>query len=151
MISSKGKKVTGANQVGGLVGWVSSEATVTGHATGEVVGTTSPVGGLVGKADDATITGYAQGVVKRTGGARLTFGKLIGQKDATPNTHKEFYSKDKSKVVDKDDKPLANTITTGVDGKGLTTAEITSTTVFKDFDFTNVWKWNGVGKWPTLK
>ena len=70
--------VSGANQVGGLVGWNEGTGTATGYATGAVSGTGSNVGGLVGS-NAGTATGYAMGAV--SGASRV--GGLVGVNTGT--------------------------------------------------------------------
>jgi uncharacterized protein YjdB len=176
MISKIGAKVSGVDRVGGLVGYA-YVGTIGGYATGEVFGESGTVGGLVGYTKNVPVTGYATGevgggnsvgglvgyasgtgniigytrsIIRKTSGKMTKFGRILGEKGSNSTfTIKGYNSTGESKIVDKDGNPLTGT--TGKDGKGLTTANITDTTVFTGFDFDKVWKRNGAGIWPTLK
>jgi hypothetical protein len=97
-----------------------------------------------------TIIGYARGIVKRTSGTETKFGRIIGEKDRSSSiTIKGYYSIDEGGVRDQNGNAFTSH-TTSRHGTGHTTSTITDTTSF-GFDFTNVWKRNGAGKWPTFR
>ena len=77
----KAEVVSEVNHVGGLVGWASSEATITSSSSSAQVEGNNNVGGLVGY-NFSTVTGYATGAV--SGGASV--GGLVGVNRSTVGT-----------------------------------------------------------------
>jgi filamentous hemagglutinin family protein len=75
--------VTGNNYLGGLVGITTAGANLSNvRATGQVTGTASFVGGLVGQSAGTVTNAYATGLVTGTGGIGNHVGGLVGQNTA---------------------------------------------------------------------
>ncbi len=70
---------TGSGQIGGLIGGIRDNVVLTGsYATGAVVGAAADVGGLIGHNDGGTVSGYATGDVMGTS-TNSDIGGLVGR------------------------------------------------------------------------
>ena len=121
--------VSGAVQVGGLVGYNENNGTITqSYATVLVTGT-ERVGGLVGYNLNADIDFcYAAGLVSGS----IDAGGFLGL-NIFGNLNNNFWNKDKNEIgVGFDDDPA------GV--SGLTTTQMQDQTEFTNWDFTDTWQ-----------
>ncbi|WP_421894573.1 Ig-like domain-containing protein [Marinoscillum sp.] len=121
--------VSGAVQVGGLVGYNENNGTITqSYATVLVTGT-ERVGGLVGYNMNADIDFcYAAGLVSGS----IDAGGFLGL-NIFGNLNNNFWNKDKNEIgVGFDDDPA------GV--SGLTTTQMQDQTEFTNWDFTDTWQ-----------
>ncbi|WP_430511493.1 GLUG motif-containing protein [Pannonibacter phragmitetus] len=125
-LSSSHVTVSGAGEVGGLVGRNRAATITNSYATGSVTGTGSGIGGLLGTTVQGStlVNVYASGLV--TGGTNA--GGLIGSVDATAITVTNGYW---------------DTGTTGqansAGGTGISTANAFTQSTYSGFDLTNDW------------
>ncbi len=150
--------VSGSYYLGGLLG--TNVGTSIGYATGSVAGDNYSSGGLIGLAAvGGTATGYARGIVRRTSGTNLTFGKVVGQlSGGTLNAIFSSSSMSESKVYDGETGTAALAGTSGKNGTEVDIASAMQDT-FDTFDgldgFTfgtalSQWTWVEDGRWPAI-
>ncbi len=155
--------ISGSYYLGGLVG--ANVGTSIGYATGSVAGDNYSSGGLVGlmSKNSGSVSGYARGIVRRTGGTNLTFGKVVGQQiDETLIAIFSSSSMSESKVYEGETGTFALADVRGDDGSPVTVTGKDGTEVdiagatevtFQGLTFgTDIgqWTWVANGKWPAI-
>ncbi len=134
-------------RVGGLIG--NNYGTVRGYANGSVSGN-KEVGGLVGWNNSGIVTGYARGVVRRSEGTMLSFGKTIGLDIG--GTVRTFNSMSESKLYNGATGTTVLGGVTGIDGTAVSGTGATQAR-FTGFVFGTElggWTWVANGKWPAI-
>ena len=127
--------VTGSDEIGGLVGFLSNSLLENSYATGAVNGR-ARVGGLIGNTSTATIlNSYATGPVTAT---TSVVGGLIGDSDSLSSITSSYYDSTNTGQSD-----------TGT-GEPRTTVQLRQQSTFTNWDFTEAWKIVEGGNTPYL-